>query len=405
MLFPQELDVDSSRGGQALCGALRRLPCVTALTLAIRRPRGAAASGSGGSASASSSSSQPGGRDAAALASALSRLGQAAGGKLLKLAVLSDVRGTHSDALPTVSPAALQALGSHFPHLTHLRLGPCKLEGDGEGWAAALALLPRSLVWLRCDPVARAGGDPAIGPFLDQLQQQVLRLPALSGLQLWFGEDPPLRRDEGYYVQPNFRPLSQALNAAGASTLPLRNLTLGGLLDAGACGGVPPLAVVLSSPQLASSLRSLAFPGSPPLRLRRRFGALLKGLPMLQHLELGQHFQSGDPGLWQALCTLQHLTSLALLPSTLTSCSRGSQAALPASLSSLRLHGFGYGWDGLGQLLQLVPPHCAVVVCGGCTISTENAVAALTHPGGVSLELQSLDPVTHDPVALQVSAT
>lgn len=61
------------------------------------------------------------------LVSALRMLGEAAGDRLQKLALTF---GATPYQMHRTGPEVLRAVGSHFPRLTHLRLGRCRVKGS-----------------------------------------------------------------------------------------------------------------------------------------------------------------------------------------------------------------------------------------------------------------------------------
>lgn len=146
---------------KALVSLLRRAPAITGLTLLIGDPACRVS------------------LDPEALASALTQVGEAAGGRLLQLAVRG---GTSSASTLPITPPAMQAVTSLFPRLTHLRLTFCMpVAGGEEEWGAVLARLPPSLQAFRLGVYGTGELSRAL---LMQGQRAALRLPRLHSLHL-----------------------------------------------------------------------------------------------------------------------------------------------------------------------------------------------------------------------------
>lgn len=335
-----------------------------------------------------------------ALALALRHIGRAGGGRLQRLALLPQAtsRSSHSslvhlqpgpEADATVDswvldPEVVQVVGAHFPRLTHL-----VLHAHGAprhvGWEGSLSSLPRTLQML---DVSVKGGDA--DEVSRAVQAAALQLPSLHVLRLH-----------------ELRKLPQAAPPARA---PLRDLSLQRATY------IEDITAALST-QLAAGLRSLSMPVDA--WVEEGMPQLLSLLPGLRSLHLGQcapRFNPPQPlqGLYQAVCSLQHLTSLRWGLHLMAAAYRQhpmqpppSHLALPKSLQRLQID-----WRPLDLPPELlvdlleqrwVPPQCHVVLEASSALAqSDYAPAALQHPGGVSLRLPTMDALTGAEAAVEV---
>lgn len=367
-----------------LCGLLQRAQHITDLTLAIScypwdAPKGAQA-----------------------LAQTLREVGKAVGGRLQRLAILplatsSTVTGYGLRAW-VLCPEVIKVVGEQFPHLTHLVLQAdiADDEATSEQWDAALSSLPQTLQGLSV--TVRAG---EAGMVCAAVQAAALELPQLQRLRL------------GCQMTAGLQGLARAAPSARA---PLRHLSLRGV---GGRDDVQSLASALGTP-LGAGLHSLTLENT---RVPGASIAELLGLvPGLRSFALGfgflsKHDEEPNVELYQAVCSLQQLTSLQLPLRVVaevyeqhTGCPPPPHITLPSSLGRLQLDGPAPRTHPtlLQDLLQhdWLPPHCHVVLeaCVGLLTApaSDYSPSVMQHPGGVSLRFLSVDELMQEQVGMEV---
>lgn len=358
----------------SLCSLVQRASRVTSLTLVIQKRNAV----------------QP--FPSPELALLLKRLGQTVGGRVLRLDIQpSAYRGQRWHFL-RLGPHVIEAVGSYFPRLTHLCLGPCWAAGQGSSkrWAAALARLPPSLECLTME--IQDGDEKSSQALLAQAQLAAIRLPAVRNLAL--------------HCAGASNQLQSLARAAGSAAARLEHFSLFGSVEEAHLGQV------LASP-LCAQLHSLSLRASSlgPYSL----GPLVACLSNLRELTLTEKADCLS-GTFVAVCALQHLTKLSLGCTTLLAAlQRGQEGAppppgctMPAGLRHLHVQGPCL-IDRPGRLAQLllrgwVPPACHVQVEGSglFRMSQYDAEAVLHHPGQVTLRLLTCDPDTAEKVSLPV---
>lgn len=311
--------------------------------------------------------------------------------------------------MPFAGPEVLEAVGSCFSRLTHLRLGTMRFDGSSaEQWAAAVACLPRSLVHLDMGVHSRHGLAEAPN-VLAQLQLQAVWFPDLRSVQLlWSG------RPERTFQAPAAGTAGTA--GAGAVAPSLQHLSLIAAFGSTYFG---PFSAALIGTPLGSGLRSLSLSGYENSCVRTEaLTQLLGGLPQLHSLSLGSTHLCQGLELWHAICSLQQLHSLELcagviLGSKYTTVVRWppipeDAPPLPGSLTRLRISADSWDKGDLLELLKHVPDRCQLCLPSAkfemASLRTEDVEAALAHPGGVAMVFGTVDPLTGESAELEVGA-
>lgn len=284
----------------------------------------------------------------------------------------------------------LEAVRQHFPGLTHFRLVRGIVDdASGAQWAAVLGQLPITLVQLQVS--TRCGYDQRVQvhAFLDQLQQQALKIPALQSLQL----------EVLGLGQMDLTPLAQAVSAAAngaTANPPLQHLGLSGMINV---PNAVRLANALASSPLSSSLTHL---GLARTSITAEAAArLLRQLPQLQELDMFEFWRFSTPTpevIWQAISSLQHLRSLSFRAQESR---RGAYTARLARLSRVALSGVMPA--ELPEHLQNMPADCHVVYWAQSVGVSRDIEALLAHPGSMTALLRTWDTLGQEPSDLQVA--